>query len=97
MHQNELPIPPEAANDPQAFEMMRAWAAGGRQHVSLMGPHYRDPAVWGVFLADLVRHIARSHHLNYGDDLSKTTRAIRAAYEAEMKDVTDWGEGTLLG
>lgn len=97
MHANELQIPPPAAADPEAFEMLRAWAAGGRQWVTLKGLHHRDPAVWGVFLADLVRHIARSYYLNYGNDLSEATKAIAAAYEAEMKNVTDWGEGALVG
>jgi Domain of unknown function (DUF5076) len=96
MHKNELRIPPQAENDPDAFEMLRAWAAGGQQHVSIMGPHYRDAAVWGVFVADLVRHLARSHHLNFGDDLTSTARTIRTAFEAEMNSVTDWGEGNVV-
>ncbi len=95
MPQKELQIPPQAEGDPNAFEMLRVWAADGGQCVSLMGLNHRDPAVWGVFLADLVRHIARSYHLNHGDDLGDTTRLIRAAFEAEMKHVTDWGEGNL--
>lgn len=96
MHKNELAIPPQAESDPEAFEMLRAWAAGGAQHVSIMGPHYQNAAIWGVFLADLVRHLARSHHLNFGDDLTSTVRSIRSAFDAEMNSVTDWGEGNLI-
>lgn len=76
--------------------MLRVWASRGKQDVILMGALHRDPAVWGVFLADLTRHIARSYHLNHAAPLSDTIKTLRAAYEAEIKNVTDWGEGSLL-
>ena len=39
---NELIIPPDAEDDPQSIEILRAWIANGSQWVSL-NPHiYRD-------------------------------------------------------
>lgn len=95
-HPGELRVPPQSATDPEAFELLRVWATKGQQDVILKGLHNRDPAVWGVFLADLTRHIARSYHLTYATPLSDTIKVLREAYEAEMTNVTDWGEGNLL-
>jgi hypothetical protein len=52
---NELLIPPAAASDPKAFELVRAWIAQGELHVSMQMGGWDDPTAWGVVLADLVR------------------------------------------
>lgn len=91
----ELPVPPQAIADPQAVEMLRVWAAQGQQCVSLVGTTFDDPAIWGIFLADLVRHIARAYHLTDGADLNQTVERLKAGFQAEMDNVTDWGEGSI--
>ena len=91
----ELPVPPQAESDAQSVEMLRVWAAHGQQCVALAGTMYDDPAAWGIFLADLVRHIARAYHLTDGADLNRTVERLKMGFLAEMDNVTDWGEGSI--
>ena len=35
MHEEELAIPPDALTDPEAFEIMRLWAAHEQLHVTI--------------------------------------------------------------
>jgi hypothetical protein len=49
---NQLAIPPGAADDPKAFELVRAWVAQGDLHVSLQMGGWDDPTAWGVVLAE---------------------------------------------
>lgn len=60
-HSNELPIPSAAANDTRDIELLRVWAAGGKQHVSLATGLWSDPANWGIMLVDLAKHIANAY------------------------------------
>ena len=65
-----LEIPPAAARDKAAFEILRVWVAEQGQHVSLRSGAWEDPFAWGIVLADLARHIALAHKLV--NRLSKT-------------------------
>lgn len=53
---NRLPVPPEAADDPGAVELIRAWVAGRGLYLSLyVGP---ETAPWNPLLAAAVRRVA---------------------------------------
>jgi len=56
-----LGVPPAAAGDARAFELVRVWAAGGVQHVALKVSAQQDPAGWGMILADVGRHVAQAY------------------------------------
>ena len=93
---NQLAIPPGAAEDPKAFELVRAWVAQGDLHVSLQMGGWDDPTAWGVVLADLVRHVARFYadhkHLN----TEQTIARVRGALDAELDEEDDSPEGGLV-
>lgn len=55
----ELPIPPEALEDPDAFEIMRLWAGGGHLHVTINSGLGGGAEDFGELLADLYEHAAR--------------------------------------
>ena len=55
--QGELPIPPAAGNDPGAQEVLRAWVADESLHCSIRTEAWKDPAAWGIFLADAARQV----------------------------------------
>jgi Domain of unknown function (DUF5076) len=55
----ELPIPPEAMEDPDAFEIMRLWAGGGHLHVTINSALEGGAEDFGELLADLYEHAAR--------------------------------------
>ncbi|HMK73835.1 MAG TPA: DUF5076 domain-containing protein [Myxococcaceae bacterium] len=86
-HANELTIPPRAADDGEAREVLRFWSARGRLHVTVRADAYRDPAAWGIVLADLARHVANAYALE-GHARADALARFRAGFDAE------WGFAT---
>jgi hypothetical protein len=91
----ELIIPPAAEEDPNAFEIVRVWGAGGVQHVTLSWDLWEDPATWGIVLADLAGHVANAYKQERGSDPNEILRKIRAMFNAEFDSPTDVVEGKL--
>lgn len=60
-HGHELLIPDRAARDASAREMLRAWASGGKLHISIDAGVSDDPFAWGLILVDLARHVANAY------------------------------------
>lgn len=81
---NQLSIPPGAANDPKAFELVRAWVAQGDLHVSLQMGGWDDPTAWGVVLADLVRHVAAFYAEQKHLQAEQTIERVRDAMDREL-------------
>jgi hypothetical protein len=81
---NDLPAPPDAANDPASTEVVRAWLIGGDLHCSLRAGVFDDPATWGAVLADVARYVAEAFTDLDGSDQAKTLAAIRAAFAQEL-------------
>ena len=52
-HTDQLAIPAAARQDARSFELLRVWIAKEDQHVSLRAGAWKDPAAWGIVLADL--------------------------------------------
>jgi hypothetical protein len=89
MRANELPIPPTVVADAKARELIRVWAASGKQYLSLATGIWDDPATWGVALVDLARHLARSYEQSKGLDREEALARIREGMEAEWSEDTD--------
>lgn len=92
----ELKIPPRAEVADRAFEIVRVWAADGQQHVSIATGLWRDPAAWGLALADLARHVANAYEQTQGIPATEALLRIREALDAEWKAPTDSPKGGLL-
>ena len=59
-HPVELDPPAEALDANAAFEVLRAWIADGRLHVTFHSDTFsHDVGEWGRMLADISHHIAR--------------------------------------
>lgn len=93
---HELPIPPNAATNDKARELLRVWASNGKQHVTLAAGLWEDPASWGIMLVDLAKHLANAYNKNRGDDRNIVLTRIKEAFEAEWKNATDQPSGDLL-
>jgi hypothetical protein len=85
----ELPVPPAALSDAKSRELVRVWAAAGKQHVSLATGLWADPAAWGIMLVDLARHVARAYEQSQGLAQDVALARIRAGLEAEWSTDTD--------
>ncbi len=59
MHKAELIIPPDALADPDAFEIVRLWAAHEQLHVSIDSGLGGGADDFGELLADLFEHASR--------------------------------------
>ncbi|MDH3857250.1 MAG: DUF5076 domain-containing protein [Gammaproteobacteria bacterium] len=97
----ELVIPPVAETDENSIEILRAWAAGGAQWLSL-NPHlyrnrdFEEEWAWGLFLSDTIKHIANAMHEQTGKDQDEIVKAIRQSFEAEIGKPTSEVRGGYL-
>lgn len=94
-HPRQLPVPPPAAADPRAIEMLRVWASNGLQHVSINPGLWSDPANWGMMLVDLAKHIANAYEQS--DQMSRAVALdrIKCGFDAEWAVETDDVSGEL--
>jgi hypothetical protein len=92
---HELLIPEAARRDASSFEILRVWIADQGQHVSLQVGVWKDPAAWGIMLADLAHHVAKSYQEDTGLDPCKSLERIRAVFEAELTSPTDVPSGSI--
>ena len=93
---NELGIPPAVKMDPKAAELIRVWAAAGKQHISLNADAWQDPAYWGICLVDLAKQVADAYHQTKGLDTQETLTRIKEGFDAEWNSPTDQPTGKVL-
>ena len=85
----ELEVPPAALKDPKATEMLRLWAAGGKEHVTINIGCYHERGIderhaWGIIIADFVQHIANALNKRYQIPFDESVREIRKAIDVEL-------------
>jgi hypothetical protein len=90
---NELPVPPDAAHDPEATELLRAWVIDQALHCTLNAGAFEDPATWGLLLADVIHHLGDALK-DDGRDPAQTMQMIRAAMEAELNAPSEHPAGS---
>lgn len=93
----ELELSEEVLSDPKAVELARVWAADGRQVAILNIGAFKDPAAWGIALADLARHASNGYREHAGIDSLDSLSRIRAAFDAELKSPTSDAPGRIRG
>ena len=81
----ELLIPPQAAKNERAVEILRVWAANKAQHISINPDLCDDPAMYGIMLADLAGHVANAYQQSAKMDRVKTLVTIRAGFEVALE------------
>ena len=95
-HQHEMQIPPVAASDREAFEILRVWISEGNQHVTLKPGVWDDPFAWGMMLVDLGRHIANAYQQTDRMQSAAALERIKLGFDAEWNSPTDSASGSLL-
>ena len=88
--------PPELAKEEGSAEVLRMWVCKdwNRLQVSLV-THHHDPAVWGIALADAMRHAAKAYALKGAISENDALSRIKQAFDAEWGAPTVWPEGRL--
>jgi hypothetical protein len=88
-----LVIPPAAQRDANAIQMISGWIAEKGLHTTLNIGMWKEagrdePKAWGIFLSDVVRHIANAIEESTGAPRGDTTATILAAMDREFAEPT---------
>jgi len=89
----EQPIPPDAAANPDAVEVLRAFVVDGGLSISFVRA-FDDPGMWGMMLVDIARHAARAFEKEGAMPEGEALAKIAEMFEAELSAVTDVGQTT---
>jgi hypothetical protein len=81
-----IDVPGEVRADPRTEEVLRVWVGGAGQTFSARVEQWDDPAAWGLLLADLARHVARSYADNGTWTEEEAFGRVLAGLEAELND-----------
>ena len=90
---DEMKPPPAAAAEAKSFEIARLWVADDAQHVVLRTDVWPDPAVWGIILAELARHVAVAYQRKDGHDLEDVLARVLAGFHTELESPVDPSPG----
>jgi hypothetical protein len=93
-----LVVPPAALRDDNSVQMLSAWIAEEGLHCTLnMGffaaNGHKEAHVWGILIADLVRHIANAQRDETGASVPETIQAVLDGLNAELENPTSDAEG----
>jgi len=88
-HANQLAIPPELADDPNAFELARIWSGTDHGFYVLNVKRYPEPAVWGMMAIDLMKHAARAYEQEGAGKKEDIYKRILVGFMAEMQNPTE--------
>ncbi len=95
-----LVIPPAALRDENSIQMLSAWIAERGMHCTLNigffdGQGHKEPQAWGIFLADVVRHMASAWAEERGVPASETTALVLQSLNAELDSPTSRATGAF--
>lgn len=91
----ELAIPFAVHQSSDATEILRAWIVDHGLHVSLQRG-FDDPAVWGVLLTDVARHVARIFETENICGEDEALEKIKATLDAEWDGETNAGTTSAI-
>jgi hypothetical protein len=80
--------PPPLAERREAAEILRVWAAPGEGQQVVLLTTWKDPAHWGLLLADLARHAAEAYSRE-GHERKIALARIVEGFEVEISFPTD--------
>ncbi|WP_248279410.1 DUF5076 domain-containing protein [Xanthomonas campestris] len=95
MHDGELIIPPDALADPEAFELLRLWAAQEHLHVSINSDLGGGAEDFGELLADLFEHASRMYAQRDGLPLAQCRTLMADDFLRRIADPSGSPEGAL--
>ena len=88
-HPNQLSVPDEPLRDAQAQELARVWSAQGHQFFALDVSSEADPAAWGLFAMDLMKHAARAYEHLDGRPRAEAYKRILTGFMLEMQNPSE--------
>src|SRR5690606_14945697 len=95
MNDEQLEIPPEAMSDPEAFELLRLWAAHEQLHVAIRSDLGGGAEDFGELLADLFEHASRMFAQRDGVPLAECRELMLQDFLRRVESPKPSLEGTL--
>lgn len=96
MYTDQLQIPDGVLSDPEAFEIMRLWAAHEALHVTLNSDLSGGAADFGELLSDLFEHAARMFSERDGQSLEHCREVMLRDFMERVGAPNDSIEGAIL-
>ncbi len=95
-----LVVPPAAIRDEDAIQMLSAWIAERGLHCTInigffASQGHKEPKAWGIFLADVIRHIANAQNQETGASAAQTVQELLDSLNTELKAPTSKAEGSF--
>jgi hypothetical protein len=84
MNNRDLAVPDEVLLDGNSVEVLRAWVANGKLVCALRPATWKDPAAWGIVLADAARHVANAIRDEIGTEPSAAIAKISETFNREL-------------
>ena len=82
----ELDIPPDALDAEDGFEILRVWAGGGAQHVTIRSSLVGGPVDFGYMLAHLCQHGANLYSQREERNRDEVLGEIRRGFDEQLHD-----------
>lgn len=80
----DLAVPAEVESDANALEVLRGWVANRGLVCAVHPTIWKDPAAWGIVLADAARHIAQTMANEFGNDSDRALARIQDRFNQEL-------------
>jgi hypothetical protein len=96
MYTDELRVPEGVLSDPEAFEIMRLWAAHEELHVTLNSDLNGGAEDFGELLSDLFEHAARMFAERDGHTVEQGRNVMLANFLERVKAPKESIEGAIV-
>ncbi len=96
MYTDELRVPEGVLSDPEAFEIMRLWAAHEALHVTLNSDLGGGAEDFGELLSDLFEHAARMFAERDGHTVEQCRNVMLTDFLARVKAPKESIEGAIV-
>jgi hypothetical protein len=93
---NELIIPPAVFDDPNAFEILRVWAAHEQEHVNIHSGLNGGAYEFGGMLGKLAKHGMNLYSQPFSKSNKETMQKIIDGFENEISSASDDVQGEIL-
>jgi hypothetical protein len=84
---DELPFPTQVNSSKRSMELARIWIIDGDQYVVLSSSLWDDPALWGLMLVDVARHVSKAY-ASKGKNEEDVLKRIKNAFDSEWESPT---------
>ena len=87
-HPNQIALPPDLGTTTRCLERARIWESDQGEFF-LLNVTDQDPAAWGIWAVDFMKHAARAYEQLDGRSREVAYKQMLAGFMAEMQSPTE--------